>query len=210
MTRPSTAGTDDTPTDGVSARARRVQVNSGVLIAGIVAIVVFAAVGAFVWARDSSNSTRSSTPTKGVTVPGVNAEIVSLARLRALALAGGRAIYWAGPQPGTKLEYTQKTNGITYVRYLTGSAKAGAPGANDIVIATYLQPNAYTRVKRTAERQHLFVAQLRNSAIAVTRPDRPQNINVVYPGRPYQVEVYTPKPAETRRLVFGDAIQAVH
>jgi hypothetical protein len=210
VTRPSTAGTDDTPTGGGSARARRVQVNSGVLIAGIVAIVVFAAVGAFVWARDSSNSTRSSTPTKGVTVPGVNAEIVSLARLRALALAGGRAIYWAGPQPGAKLEYTQKTNGITYVRYLTGSAKAGAPGANYIVIATYLQPNAYTRVKRTAERQHLFVAQLRNSAIAVTRPDRPQNINVVYPGRPYQVEVYTPKPAETRRLVFGDAIQAVH
>lgn len=184
--------------------------SSRALVAAVVAVVVFAAVGAFIWSRNSDNSAKSNTapPAKSVTVPGVKAEIVSAERLRAIA-AAGRSIYWAGPRPGTRLEYTQKTDGTTYVRYLTGSAKAGAPGANYVVIATYSQPDAVGRVKRTAEQQHLFLAELPGGAVAVTRPGRPQNIYVAYPRRPYQIEVYTPKPVETRGIVFGGQIQPV-
>jgi hypothetical protein len=59
----------------------------------------------------------SSAPLPGTTaVPGTMAEVVSAARLRALAAAAGRSIYWAGARPGTRLEYTQKTDGTTYVR----------------------------------------------------------------------------------------------
>jgi hypothetical protein len=201
--------TDD-PGEG-AGRRRRSPVGSRVLIAAGAALVVFAGVAAFVWTRDSGNSNGSTTiPTTAATVPGVKAEIVSLAKLRAIAATSGRSIYWAGPRRGTKLEYTQKTDGTTYVRYLTGSAKAGAPGANYVVIATYAQPDAYDAVKRSAEQEHLFIAQLSGGALAVTRPNRPQNIYVVHRDRPYQVEVYTPKPRETRRLVFGGTIQPVH
>ena len=179
------------------------------LLAAGAALVAFAAVGAFVWARRSGNSNSSPAQTTASTVPGVKAEIVSVRELRAIAAKSGRSIYWAGPRPGTKLEYTQKTDRTTYVRYLTGSARAGAPGADYVVIATYTQSDAYAQVKRFAEQQHLFTAQLPGGAIAVTRPNRPQNIYLVFRGRPYQVEVYAPKAAETRRLVFGGAIQAV-
>jgi hypothetical protein len=181
------------------------------LVAGLVALIVFAAAGSYIWTRSSEGSKHRAATTQptGIAVPGVRPEVVSLTQLRAIAAAGGRSIYWAGRRQGTRLEYTQKTDGTTYVRYLTGSAKAGAPGANYVVVATYSQPNAYARVKKTAEQQHLFVAALPSGAIAVTRPNRPENIYLVFRRRPYQVEVYTPKASETRRIVFGGQIQPV-
>lgn len=181
-----------------------------VLVAAAVAVVVFAAVGAFVWSRRSGGSGTSHSKPAAVHVAGVRAEVVSATRLRALAATSGGSVYWAGPRAGTHLEYTQKTDGTTYVRYLTGTATAGAPGAGYVVVATYRQPDAFARVKQSAQRQHLFVADLPNGALAVTRPARPQNIYVVYPHVPYQIEVYTPKQAETRRIVFAGRIQPVH
>lgn len=189
-------------------------------LAIIVALIVFAAVGAFVWSltsNDSDSAARSSAP-GGLSarggggsgkVPGVRAEIVSEPKLRQLASASGRMVYWAGPRSGTRLEYTQIANGTTYVRYLTRSAKAGDPSARYLVVATYSQPDAFKRVSEIAGRQHLFIASLGNGGIAVTRPGRPQNVYVVYPGRPYQVEVYAPSAAEARRVAVSGAIAPV-
>jgi hypothetical protein len=181
-------------------------------LAAIVAVIVFAAVGAAVWFAHSSGSSSStssspSPPTRAT--PAVAAEIVSPARLREIATASGRLLYWAGPRRGTRIEYTRTRDGSTYVRYLTGSARAGAPGARYVVVATYVQPDAYQRVSTTARKQHLFVANLPGGAIAVTRAGHPENINVVYPKLPYQIEVYTPTAAETRQLVFAGAIKQV-
>jgi hypothetical protein len=182
------------------------------------AVVVSCAVGAFIWITQSSDkpdslgtvsSSNALGQTGAATVPGVTAEIVSASELHAIAAAAGRPVYWAGPRRRTKLEYTEKTDGTIYVRYLTGSAKAGAAGAGYVVVATYPQPRAYQRVKRIAKEKHMFVATLPSGAIAVTRPNRPQNIYVLFPNRAYQIEVYAPNAAETRRLVFGGAIQPI-
>ena len=189
-------------------------------LAIIAAVIVFAAVGAAVWllqSNDSTESTSSGGPS-GVsarpgtgpgTVRGVPAEVVSTSELRNLAATSGRPVYWAGQRAGTKLEYTQTSDGTTYVRYLTGSAKAGDPRARYLVVATYAQPDAFKRVSVIAGQQHLFVASLANGGIAVTRPGRPQNVYVVYPKQPYQVEVYAPSTADTRRLVVSGAIQPI-
>jgi hypothetical protein len=199
----------DRPAGGEDEPTPRSPFGSRALLAVGAAVVVLA-VAAFVWTRSSSGSKNTSAPpTTASTVRGTMAEIVSVAQLRALAAAAGSSIYWAGQRPGTRLEYTQRTDGTTYVRYLTGSAVAGAPGANYVVIATYTQPNALNRVKRTADQRHYSLANLPRGAIAVTKPGRPQNIYVVYPGRPYQIEVYSPRPAETRAIVFGGAVQQV-
>jgi hypothetical protein len=217
----STSGADDTAEHEGRQAERRRRLPSRALLAAVVAVVVFAAVAAFVWVLQSGDSDDRGTPaavsgssglglsTGGATVPGVAAEVVSIARLRRIVAAAGRPVYWVGPQGRTRIEYTQTRDGTTYVRYLTGSATAGAPGAGYIVVATYLQPDAYRRVKRIAQAQHMFVADLPGGAIAVTKPSRPQNIHVVYPGRPYQIEVYAPKAAEGRKLVFEGSIQPV-
>jgi hypothetical protein len=191
-------------------RTQRIPGGSRTLLAVGAGVVVFAAVGAFVWTRSSTGSNNSSAPpTTASTVSGTKAEIVSIARLGALAGAARRSIYWAGPRPRTRLEYTQKSDGTTYVRYLTGSAAAGAPGATYVVIATYAQPNALSRVKQTARQQHYSIVKLPGGAIAVTKPGRPQNMYVVYPGVPYQIEVYSPSPAQTRAIVLGGSVQRV-
>jgi hypothetical protein len=105
-----------------------------------------------------------------------------------------------------RLELTRRTDGTTYVRYLTGRAGAGNRSAGYVVVATYAQPDAYGRVSAIASRKHLAVKHLANGGIAVTRPGRPQNIFLVYPDQPYQVEVYAPTAGEARRLVFSGAV----
>lgn len=222
MSRASLGDADESPAGPgpIPEPGRGRHLKSRPLLAVSVAVVVFGAVGSFIWVLQSSSADKPRKPaavsssnglgqTGGATVPGIGAEVVSVSRLRAIAAAAGRPVYWAGLRSGTKLEYTQKTDGTTYVRYLHGSAKAGTPGAGYVVIATYPQPNAYKRVKRIAATQHMFVADLPNGAIAVTKPSRPQNIYVLYPNRAYQIEVYAPNAGETRRLVFGGAIQPI-
>jgi hypothetical protein len=64
-------------------------------------------------------------------------------------------------------------------------------------------------VSAIASRKHLAVKRLPNGGIAVTRRGRPQNIYLVYPSQPYQVEVYAPTAGEARRLVLSGAIASV-
>ena len=77
------------------------------------------------------------------------------------------------------------------------------------MVATYAQPNAFGRVSAIARRSHLSRASLPNGGIAVTKPGRPQNIYIVYPKQPYQIEVYAPDSAVTRQLAFGGSIKPV-
>lgn len=200
----------------MGARARGLR-DRRVLLSVVVALIVFAAVGAAIWFLRSDDPESAGAP-KGVTapgpvapstVPGVRAEIVSAAKLRQIAAANGSPLYWAGPRTGTRLEYTQTSDGSTYVRYLTGRAEAGNSSADSVVIATYAQPNAFERVSAIARRRHLVRASLPNGGIAVTKPGRPQNMYIVYPGQSYQIEVYALDPAVTRQLVFGGAIKPV-
>ena len=197
---------DTSPAATTPSRTPPVRSRGGIGVA--IAVVVCAGVGAFVWVRNSKDSSKHHAA-KTTTVAGVNAEVVSPSQLRSIAATAGGSVYWLGLRAGTKLEYTQKRDGTTYVRYLTGAATAGAPGAKYVVVATYREADAYARVKRTATQQHLFVAQLPNGAIAVSRFDRPQNLYVVFRDAPYQIEVYTPTQVETRRIVFGDSVEPV-
>ncbi len=179
--------------------------------------MVFAAVGIFTWSFQSTTSDEATpsqveplTPAEGTTAespPPVEATVLSLDELRQKAAESDLPLYWAGAREGANVEFTRTADGTTYVRYLTGSAKAGDPGAGYIVVATYPQPDAYRRVSTTARQQHFFTADLLRRGLAVIKPERPENIYLVYPGRPYQIEVYAPTADEARELVFGGAIR---
>jgi hypothetical protein len=210
----SATDTTTAPAATLTARSRKRGLRGRAASAIFVGLVVFAAVGAFVWFRSSAESTRttqrSAAPTPApVTVPAVAAKVVSIQTLRALAKANGRPLYWAGARPATRIEYTRRTDGTTFVRYLTGRAKAGDPSARYVVVATYAQPDAYARVSAIASRTHLLESRLANGGIAITRPGRPQNIHLVYPKLPYQIEVYAPTAQRARRIVFAGAVKPV-
>jgi hypothetical protein len=187
------------------------------LVAGI-ALLALAVVGAFVWSSRSISDEPSAgqveplVPAEGtqpsVLAP-VEATIVSVDELRQASSASGQPLYWAGPRRGTRLEFTRTADGTTYVRYLTGSASVGTTGAGHVVVATYHQPNAFERVTSAAKEQQYFTAELPGRGRAIVKPERPQNVYVVYPGRPYQVEVYAPTAEVARGLVFGGAVRPI-
>jgi hypothetical protein len=188
-------------------------VRSRFVIAVVVALAVFAAAAIAVWQfdsdDDSSNASSSTMQTVSAPPPGVPARIVTTPQLRSLATALGRPVYWAGNRSGARLEYTQTSDGRTYVRYLTGSAAAGDNRPRFVVVATYPQPDAFARVRSAARANHYEVEQLSGDAIAVTEPRTPKNIHIVAPGRPYQVEVFAPTAAEARTIVLSGAVVPV-
>ena len=179
------------------------------LTAVLVGLGVFAVTAITIWLLDTSSEQKDAVVAPPTTSVGVKARIVTIAALQSLADARGRPVYWAGERPGTSLEYTQTTDGNVYVRYLTGSAKAGDKGASYVVVATYVQPNAFARVQSIAQRQHLSVERLPNGAIAVTEPRNPRNVHLFFPVEPYQIEVYAPTAVEARRIVRSGAVRPV-
>ena len=185
---------------------------SRTVAAAVVGVAVFGATAVAVWrlASDGSGSAGAPTPTVAVTTPvGVAAEIVSPGQLRAIAGVLGRPLYWAGSRTGTRIEYTQTSDGTTYVRYLTGSAKVGDKGSAYVVVVTYAQPNAFRRVQSIARAKRFRIERLGNGAVAVTQPGTPRNIHVVFPGEDYQVEVYAPTAAQARSIALSGAVSPV-
>jgi hypothetical protein len=181
------------------------------LVAAAVAVVVLAATGIAVWQVGSGSSgEEAATSTGASTTPvGIAAEIVSPAELRAVAQRLGRPVYWAGTRPGAKIEFTESSDGSTFVRYLTGSAAAGDKRSAFVVVATYAQANAYDRVRSIARRKHFHVEQLADGAVAVTEPSTPRNVHLAFRSRPYQVEVYAPQAAAARRIARSGAVEPV-
>jgi hypothetical protein len=186
---------------------------SRVVIAVVVAIAVFAAAAIAVWQLNSDDETSSASSTMISSVPnkppGVPARIVTAAELRTFATALRHPVYWAGNRSGARMEYTQTSDGRAYVRYLTGSAGVGDNRPKFVVVATYPQLDAFARVRKAARESHYKVEQLAGDAIAVTEPQTPQNIHIVSPGQPYQVEVFAPTAAQARKLVLSGAVVPV-
>lgn len=177
-------------------------------LAACAAVLVFGITAILVWQLDSDGG--GSAATTAATMPaGVAAEIVSAEGLRTIASTLGRPVYWAGQRPSARIEYTQTSNGTTYVRYLTGGAEAGATGSGYVVVATYPQPDAFARVRVVARRNHYAIDQLPNGGVAVTQPGSRRNVHIAYPGLPYQVEVYAPTAAEARRIALSGAVAPV-
>jgi hypothetical protein len=184
---------------------------SRIAVAALAAVVVFGVVAIVVWRLDtgSSNDRTAATPAASTSSVGVAARIVTPEALRTIASALGRPVYWAGKRPPARLEYTEASDGSTYVRYLTGSARAGAKGSAYVVVATYAQPDALDRVRAIARKRHFTVERLPAGAVAVTDPNSPRNIHLVFGKQPYQVEVYAPTAEEAGQIVRSGAVEPV-
>ncbi|HSC74051.1 MAG TPA: hypothetical protein VLB89_07785, partial [Gaiellaceae bacterium] len=167
--------------------------------------------GIVVWQLDGNarNDQTATGPAASTNAAGIAARIVTPNTLRSIARALGRPVYWAGERPPARLEYTQASDGSTYVRYLTGSARAGTHDSAYVVIATYAQPDALSRVRAIARTKHFNVEELSRDEVAVTNPNSPRNIHVVFGEQPYQVEVYAPTGKDARQIVRSGAVEPV-
>jgi hypothetical protein len=75
---------------------------------------------------------------------------MSAALLKAETEHLGQPIYWAGSVKGYSYEFSRTSNGAVYVRYLPRGVRAGARGAEFLIVAAYRFPGAYAGLKRVA------------------------------------------------------------
>jgi hypothetical protein len=128
--------------------------------------------------------------------------------LRSAAAALG-GFDWAGPRPHTVYELTRTTDGRTYVRYLPDGTKVGDPRPDFLTIGTYRQPHAFANVRAAARRAGVVRIALPNGGLAVYDKSRPTSVYLAYPGAAYQVEVYSPSPAQARALARSGQVRPV-
>jgi hypothetical protein len=133
---------------------------------------------------------------------------LTLPALRALARVEPE-IYWAGARPNTTYEVTHIPGDRTFVRYLPPDVKVGDPRAQFLTVATYPQKDALSQVEAAGARPKIVKLKLEGGGLAVLDPARPTSVFVAFPNVDFQIEVFSPKKGEARKLVERGRITPV-
>jgi hypothetical protein len=133
----------------------------------------------------------------------------SVQQLKALAVALGHPIYWAGPQSDYTYELTRTRDGSVYIRYLPPGVPVGDRRPAYLTIATYPQKDALEILEATAAKNHVPTMKLHNGGLAFVDKKHPTSIYLAFPKLDLQVEVADPARARARRLVTSGQIAPV-
>jgi hypothetical protein len=177
---------------------RRTRLTIGVVVALAIAAVLIA------WAvvgRDSAHDQSSAQSPQQISPVGLSAS-----GLRTLATAVGQPIYWAGAKKGYLYELTRTREGNVYIRYLPPGVKAGAKGANYLVIVTYPYRNALQALKNIANGHEIAIPR---GGIALVDKSHPTSVHLAYPGSEYEMEVYDPSPARSLEVARSGDVRPV-
>jgi hypothetical protein len=160
------------------------------------------AVALIVWVTlDSGDSTDGDTQS-------AEAEVVSVAALRRAAAAQDTPIYWAGATQGTDLELSRPVPDRTYVRYLTGGAKAGDPKPFLTVGSYRFEDPAAALRHRGGEPGGVLVTAPGGGVVYFERTD-PKSVYLAYPDTEVEIEVFAPEFKEALQLVTDGRIVPV-
>lgn len=135
--------------------------------------------------------------------------ILTAAELSDFASEAELPVYWLGPRPGAEYELSEASPDGTFLRYLTGGAKAGDESAFDTV-ATYAVEDGVAALKRArSERPGARLQRTGEGAVLLVDPSSPENAHFALPGANFQVEVYSPVPGQALRLVANGEVRPV-
>jgi hypothetical protein len=147
--------------------------------------------------------------------------LTSAEGLRALSASAGQPVYWAGEQPGTKLELTRTTTGRIFIRYLPAGAQIADPSLAFPFVATYRYPKAFEAVTKASRGTGAVVRSLANGGLAVQNRRGPELVKatarplpsppvfLAYPGSDYLVEVYDRSADRALGLVSSRRVRPV-
>jgi len=174
----------------------------------VVAVAAVVAFGVWYFAiRDSGGSSEPATIATGGKAIGPVATTES--ELSALADKLDQPIYWAGEQPGARLELSRTKDARIYVRYLTGNAKIGVRKAGYLTVGTYPFKDAYTALQALAEKPGATVNDVADGGLAVAQANTATSVYLAYPDQDIQIEVYDPNAKQALDLATSGAIQPV-
>ena len=181
------------------------------------AIAVGVAVAFVVWLAVSRGGEEVARPTPAVPQAIVSAPsiapiaepmLTSVPELRRAAAATSFPVFWSGRRPGTRLEVSRAADGTFFLRYLPDGFQSGDTRAA-LTVATYPRAEAFAEVTNAAGGKGTARIELPGGGIAVHDPGRPTNVHFAYPGQAYQVEVFSPRPGEARRLVQTGTVRPI-
>jgi hypothetical protein len=171
-----------------------------------VGIIVVAAIviGIVIWliVRGGGDDNKQATTTQPTAPPAG----LDLAGLRNFAKGLGHPMYWAGPRTNRTYEVTQTQDGSVYLRYLPPGVAPGASQPLYLSVGTYPNTTAYQTAQQAAARKGATVLHLKNKGLGVTSPRTNKSVYLAYPNSQVLVEVFTPDPARSLRLVRSGAI----
>lgn len=171
------------------------------------AVLVAAAVVATVLVVRSSGP--EAKPDKPAEVKPDKPVIVSLEELRSFAAEKGPPVYWAGELRGSRLELTETGRGETYVRYLPAGVRAGDKRPLFTTVGTYPMRRAYAATLAKAKRQGGEPRNAPGGGQAITYPQLPKSVYLVYPGRDQLVEIYDRDPERAKELALSDRVHPI-
>jgi hypothetical protein len=161
--------------------------------AGVVIVIVLILILALGGGGDSSNS-------------GTEPQIVGVDALREDVSGENPPVYWAGEQSGAELELSRPGEGRTYVRYLTGGAKAGDERPDFLTIGTYVHADPVKALKRQAQEAEGVLGTAPGNATVYFDRKEPHSVYLAYPGVDVEIEVYDPNFTRALQLVNSGQI----
>jgi len=167
-----------------------------VLFLGALAAAI--AIGFAVWGEEDAQILRAGEPV-----------LITPSALRTFVKDSPVPVFWAGQRSNSELEYTETNDKRTFVRYLTGSAKAGDPRPVFVSVATYPRPEALTELERITKRRGVTSATIPGGGLIAYRKAKPLSVFVAYPDRSAFVEVYAPKDGDALDIVRSGAVTPV-
>jgi hypothetical protein len=135
-------------------------------------------------------------------------EVLSATALREAVSGPGTPVYWAGERAGTEIELSRTEAGRTYVRYLTGDAKAGDPRPIFLTVGTYERPHPVQELRRQGKGEGAVLGEAPGGAVVYYDRRSPQSVYLAYPGVKAQIEVYDPDVKQALQLVNSGQIVA--
>ena len=183
-----------------SVEAERETPKQQVLVAALVALVVFLAAALVLTATGHgplAGKARAASSDVTIGVPTAMTE----QELRAFSANSAIPVYWAGPRDGVTYEVTKTSDGSVFVRYLTNGVKVGDQTASYLTVGTYYQPGGYTALSTTSQEAKVSSSTMRSGALVVQREDSPGSTWFSFPDADFQVEVYHPEAGHSFTLV---------
>jgi hypothetical protein len=128
-------------------------------------------------------------------------------KLKKLAAARGRPIYWAGTRGGTTYELTNVPGGRIFIRYLPRGVQVGATKPY-LTVATYPLARAFADTRAAANSSNAVKVPIKGGIAFYTKA-RPTSVYVAFPGVDEQMEVFHPSAQSAPALVASGQIRPV-
>lgn len=136
-------------------------------------------------------------------------KLMSVEQLRSYASRRPGLEYWLGDMPGARLELTQTSRGLVFLRYLRGDVEVGDQRPLFTTVGSYPQRNAFALARRAGRRPGRVTRPVADGGIASWSRARPTSVYVTFPASDFLVEVYDPDARRARSLAVSGRLKPV-